>query len=198
MVGLAALGWHTIWALVLALNDGLCRQAPFCLAVPFEPDIYAAALAYGVTSGPAVSGSEVAAILLTCSGLTVAAFALTSAAARTERVSAVLRLPLYGLYTGLVEEAAQAAATSPTSYVTAFVITDTERDGASLGYFGILENLQVGPDKQVAGVALMEVGTFLLQISDTVRRTPDLRDAPIARILISGSRIRNIAFAVVR
>ena len=198
LVGMAALGWHTIWALVLALNDGVCRHVR-CLAVPFEPDVYAATLAFGAKDhGAAVSASEVAAFLLTCSGLTLAAFAASSFAARSRRLTGLLRSPLYGMYAGLAEEAAEAASKSPTAYITAYVVTDLEESGASLGYFGVLENLQVGADKQVAGVALLDVGTFLLRVGRTVSRTANLRDAPIERMLISGSHIQNIAFEVVR
>ena len=196
VVGMAALAWHTGWALVLTLNDGLCRRIT-CLAVPFEPDVYVAALASGARSAPVVSGAEVAALLSTCLGLSGAAFVVGGALGRVKGVVRLLRQPLYGLYAGLAEEAAEAASASPSAYVTAYVLTDMQKDGAFLGYFGILENLQIGADKQVAGVAIVDVGAFLLKLDQTVHRTPNLRDAPIERMLISGDRIQNIAFEVI-
>ena len=72
-----------------------------------------------------------------------------------------------------------------------------QKEGAYLGYVGVLENLQVGADKQIAGAALVECNTFLLQLGPSVERTPDLRTQPIDRIIISGERIQNVAFTVV-
>ena len=79
------------------------------------------------------------------------------------------------------------------------MLTDLEKEGAFLVYFGILENLQVGPDKQVAGVAILQVDVFLLHVGRTLHRTANLRsDEPLDRILISGAHIKNIAFEVVQ
>ena len=97
----------------------------------------------------------------------------------------------------MAAEAAGAALDPDGKYVTAYILTDTQRDGAFLGYFGILENLQVGADKQVAGIAIVEVNTFLLSLGPTVHRTPSLREEPIDRIVIGGAHIQNVAFEVI-
>ena len=196
VVGLSALVWHTGWAIILAVDEGLCRKA--CLAVPFDPDVYSAALGSAQKSVAALSGAEVAAFLSTCLGLSVAAFFVSVALARVGFVTERLRQPLYGLYAGLAEEAAGAALAPLGKYVTAYVLTDLEKDGAFLCYFGVLENLQVGVDKQVAGVAIVGVDTFLLRLGRTVQRTSALRDEPIDRIIIAGAHLQNIAFEIVQ
>jgi hypothetical protein len=196
LVGMAALAWHAGWAVLLALNDWGCRHAP-CMAVGFEPDVYTAVLDSGVDRGPYVSSPEIAAFLSTCLGLSVAAFLASSAAGRTKGLVRLLRQPLYGLYAGLAEQAAEAASAYPSAYVAAYVLTDVQKDGALLGYFGVLENLQVGPDKQVSGISLLESDTFLLELGPPIQRMAGQRSQLIERIIIGAEHINNLAFEVI-
>ena len=207
---MSSLFWHALWALLVAADEGVCRRHSGCLSVPYDPDVYSRVLSVANAKGSWLSGADVAAFLLTCLLLSIVAFFASAGVVRLDMVAERLRQPLYGLYADLVREAAQTAPASVSGtssepgrrlavpkYVIAYVLTDMEKDGGYLGYFGVLENVQVGADKQVAGISLLDSDTFVLQIGPPSARTPGQRSQLIDRIIIGGAHIQNVAFEVV-
>ena len=86
---------------------------------------------------------------------------------------------------------------APSKYIAAYVLTDIQNEGALLGYFGVLENLQVGPNMKIAGLSLLEGDTFLLELGPPTRRIPSQRAELIDRTVIGGEHIHNVAFEVI-
>jgi hypothetical protein len=188
VVSLGALCAHAIWASVLAVQDVACTRLP-CLRLPIDPDTYSAAMA-AAEGHHGVSQGVVALFLVTCFLLTLASFAATRLiilSGLTERFA----VTAYGWQAGLVEQTS-----APGRYVTAFVVTDMQKDGAFLGYEGLLEAMNLDTDEQIKTIVLLYCNAFLLHIGKTVRRTPIPREGAIPRLLIEGRHIQNVAFNV--
>ena len=146
VVSLSSLWWHSFCAVVLTVDETVCGRTRICIAVPFHPNVYAAAFA-SVGKPPAVlSGADIAAFLLTCTVLSGVAFVASVGAVRAPVIADALRRSTYGLYAGLVQESASLQGESDNPYVTAYILTDMQKEGGCLGYVGVLENLQVGVD----------------------------------------------------
>ena len=91
------------------MDDGVCARLGCCLQVPFDPDVYSAALSASAARGASLTDGEVAAFLTTCLMLSLVAFVASAALMRLAPVAELLRQSLYGPYADLVREAAAAA-----------------------------------------------------------------------------------------
>ncbi|MGC1304861.1 MAG: hypothetical protein WA840_21030 [Caulobacteraceae bacterium] len=129
--------------------------------------------------------------LATCLLLSVCAFLEASALLRWKAVAEPFRRSAYGWLTDLVAQALE-----PNRYVTAFIVTDIRQDGAFLGCEGLLENMTIGPEKQITAILLSDCNAFLLRIGDTVTREVVHRPQQIPRLFIEGAHIQNVAFNV--
>lgn len=141
----------------------------------------------------AVPGEGAIAMILTLFCLqSVLAFALVGHVIRKDVSKGHYTRALYGWLSDLVEKSGR-----PERYVTAFVLTGVEKDGRFLGYEGLLENMALTSDKQIASVMLTDVSMFYVTLEgDQVGRTDVKRSRPIPSLTIAASEIKNVAFQV--
>lgn len=193
VVTFGALIAHTLAACLFTIDIGWTVWGR-SLHIVF-PDVYGAAMALSGDHPPTGGRSAAfAGFLLTCAGLSALAFLATFAVMRCSDTAAnAFRRAAYGWLAQLVEEGSR-----PDRAIAAFVLTNLSKDGAYVGYEGLVENLSLASDKQIAVIQLSDCNVFLLRIGRSVHRERISRDEPIPLITLEGSNIANVAFTVVQ
>lgn len=190
IIVLGALFAHTAWALICAANDawvGAGLPAP----LPPMPNAYMVLLG-GVIDHRSWGDGGVAVFLVTCCLLTATTFLLTAQVVEWPPIRRFYRPLVYGWLSGLVEAAAY-----DDQFILAFVVTDIQAGGQSLGYQGSVLNMAVNADKQITAIVLEEARAFYLRMEgDTVSHIPVPRETPLAQLYLDGPQIKNIAFEV--
>lgn len=181
---------HFAWSALCVADDAwAARGGP--VLIRGAPNAYAVLFAGSGSDRRALGDVGVLSFLATTLLLTVASFTVTARAVRLRRLRPYALRLVYGWLAGLVGEPSDRRA------VTAFVLTDTEREGAALGYEGVVLNMVVTADKEIAVVVLGEAESFSLRTTaEGVVRRQVPRRAPITQLYLDRSQIRNIAFRV--
>lgn len=186
IVTMGALGVHAAWSLLSAANDLACTRVA-CLSLPFETNIYTIALAGGVLAR-ALPGAEVAVFLV----VTVAISGLAYAIGRRASAASAVTRGLFGWLADMVEQSAQ-----PNRFLAVFVLTTLKQGELTLGYEGALASITLGPDREVAAVALREATPFLVTMSAVgVETSHFLQRDPIPLIAFGRDQIENVAFNI--
>lgn len=200
LVSLAALGLHAIWAAVLFVQDLWVGAGFPHFNLPFEPNIYADLLNAGQGDAAAgLGGGEIAAILLTLVGLSLAGYFATSGFIKSTWGSEVTRPFLYGWAADLVEQINDEKEPGYVRLVTAFVLTTIEGEGAVFGYEGLLQNLTLTPEKSITSVTLSQVTAFYVKLAPGhFKRVVLPRTKGIPDLFLPKEQIRNVSFTVFR
>lgn len=200
LVSLAALALHAIWAVVLFGQDLWVGAGLPHFIVPFEPNIYADLLNAGHDDEEArLAGGEIAAILLTLAGLSLAGYFTTTAVILSAWGNALTRPFLYGWAANLVEQINGETEPGYVRLVTAFVLTTIEGDGAVFGYEGLLQNLTLTPEKSITSVTLSQVTAFYVKPAPGhFKRIVLPRTKGIPDLFLPKEQIRNVSFTVFR
>jgi len=193
VVTFGALAAHTTLALLMLLRTPLVDlgeriQAWIGFGVPWRmPNPYVVILAL---KDGAPSELDIALTFLLMLLLSVAAFFTAAALVQSDSPQGRNRRLLYGWLADLVEQVSE-----PNRYITAFVLTDIEKDGRFLGYEGLVENMTMTNEKQVASILLSDANTFYVSLeSEKIGRVDVPRASAIPLLHIAADNIKNIAF----
>lgn len=188
VVTVAALVAHFLGAAALLLQAWACGRVR-CIAAPFDPNLYTLVLPNGASrAAPEVAALALGGTLLLC----LVSFGLAYFGLRLFRGRASLDRLLYGGYAELAR-----TAQNPDSVVIAFVMTTVAEDGRSLGYEGIVRNLDVSSDMQIRSITLSDCRPFyLIRRSHAIERRVVDDEPPIPLLVIGAERIENVAFDV--
>ncbi len=181
---------HLAWAAV-CVADGVWAARGGPVWVRGVPDAYEVLFAGAGRDPAALSDRGVLSFLATTLLLTAASFGAAAQAVRIGPVRPYALRLVYGWLAGLVGEPSDRRA------VTAFVLTQADQDGSAAGYEGVVLNLVVTADKEIAVIVLGEAESFSLKTTNegVVRRAVPRR-APITQLYLDRSQIRNVAFRV--
>lgn len=179
-----ALAAHALGAWLFVGQEAACAAWGNCIAVSFEPNPYASMLAIslgeGEPSGPAVAALLSALLAMSAVGYLLGRSAVWAAAKNPE-----FRSLLYGWADNLIH----------TDYhvVSAFVVSDVQKDGFFLGYEGTVADLKQSADGEVKSIALADCERFLLIIDANGLTRQPVRRSVISFMVIEAENIRNIA-----
>lgn len=198
LVTLSALGLHALWATFLALQHLYVTTGCFSIPVPFEPNIYLDLLRAGAKEGhaPPITSADIAFALASLVALSVIGYGLTVWIITSRFAEKHLRGYLYGWAGDLVQEI-QDGEPDKLRLVTAFVLTKTDHEGVAFGYEGLLRNLTLSADKEIASISLSEVTAFYVEMKPgAFKRVVLPRTSGIPTLYMEKAEIRNVAFQV--
>lgn len=190
IVCFGALIAHAAGALLLWINDGLVSAglALITVAQPPNPYVY---LATGADPANPPGSWQIVQILSGMLLLSIIAFEVTRRVVRSRRFTAGAAPLLYGWLAETVREASAA-----NRYVTAFVLTDIGHEGLFLGYEGLLSDLTLTSDKEIASLALADCTRFRLKLGEAgLERFVDSDDI-LPLLYLERGQIKNIALQV--
>ncbi len=198
LVTLSALGLHALWATLLALQHLYVTTGCFSIQVPFEPNIYLDLLRAGAkgSQAPPITSADIAFALVSLVALSIIGYGLTVWIITSRFAETHLRGYLYGWAGDLVQEI-QDGEPDKLRLVTAFVLTKTDHEGVAFGYEGLLRNLTLSADKEIASISLSEVTAFYVEMKpDAFKRVVLPRTSGIPTLYMEKAEIRNVAFQV--
>ena len=198
LVTLSALGLHALWATLLALQHLYVTTGCFYITVPFEPNIYLDLLRADAKEGqvPPFASADIAFALASLVALSAIGYGLTVWVITSRFAEAHLRGYLYGWAGDIVQEI-QEGEPNKLRLVTAFVLTKTDHEGVAFGYEGLLRNLTLTADKEIASISLSEVTAFYVKMkADAFKRVVLPRTSGIPTLYMEKAEIRNVAFQV--
>lgn len=100
---------------------------------------------------------------------------------------------LYGWMAELLQKSAP-----NNRYAVAYVLTGLEKDGKYVGYQGLLDDMNLGADKEIISVSLTEVSPFYVKLgAEKLERNYAEKETPIPQMHFSKDEIRNLAFEIV-
>ncbi len=103
---------------------------------------------------------------------------------------------LRGLLYGWADELVKLAPTR-IHIINAFVVTDIEHEGASIGYEGVLVDLRQDSSGQIKSAALRDVQAFILRLANRgLRRERVDRAAAIPFLVVEAENIKNLALSI--
>lgn len=198
LVTLSSLGLHALWAILLALQHLYVSTGCFSIPVPFEPNIYLDLLRAGAkeSQAPPITGADIAFALASLVALSIIGYGLTVWIITSRFAETHLRGYLYGWAGDLVQEI-QDGEPDKLRLVTAFVLTKTDHEGVAFGYEGLLRNLTLSADKEIASISLSEVTAFYVKMKPgAFKRVVLPRTSGIPTLYMEKAEIRNVAFQV--
>jgi hypothetical protein len=201
LVAMGALLCHAVWAWTLAWMEAQCATH-VCRAVGFEPNPYKIILELrtapvesprqdSIAPRQLVDAADVAWLFTVLLLTGISGFIAGRLGVATIGRTGLFRATLYGW----IDELLSGASTKAHVF-TAYVVTDTERNGDLLGYQGSLVDLRQSASGEIRAVVLKECQPFVLRIEDGVGRVTSDRETPIPLLMLEGTHIRNIAFRV--
>lgn len=191
VVALGALLAHFVGAvffgLIAELAYGICSWWGFCLgsgqANPYLVLIHAGDGEHDLTSWE---------VMWTLGSLIVTTFA-TMKVTEHEVQKGTFAPLLYGWMAGILKKAEPEG-----RYVLAYVLTDIEKGGDHLvGYQGLLEDMNLGTDKEIVSVTLTEAEPFYVKLGDEkLERIYAEKESPFPYLHFTKGEFKNIAFEV--
>lgn len=192
IVACGTLGAHLVGATVFWVQDLVCAHLRACLTVTDEPNVYAILFGAALLNRT-LTGFQAVALLATLVALTAAAFLAARALVARLGSGSGAKAFLYGWLADVD------VASRPGEAVLAYVLSDIEADGTVVGYEGAVANLTTNADKEITSILLMDCETFYLRVTAAgVVRRKAARPSDFAQIYLDRSRIKNIAFELVR
>lgn len=202
LVSIGALLCHALFAWLFAGMDLYCSHQT-CFAVDYDPNPYEtildlrealAADKAAASTGDHLSASGVAWLFTSLLLIGFVGFLIGLLAMLVVNRTGLMRATVYGW----ADEVLRGADTKAHVF-TAYVLTDTEKDGALLGYEGSLIDMRQSPSGEIRVVVLKDVEPFVVQMeTDSARRRPEPVEAKsldlINVLTIEGAHIKNIAF----
>lgn len=202
LVSIGALLCHAICAWLFVGMAAVCSSGG-CVAVSFDPNPYGMildlreAMAADKTDAPAVEhlgASGVAWLFTSLLLIGFVGFVFGLLAMWVVNRTGMMRAVVYGW----ADEVLRGADT-PAHVFTAYVLTDTEKDGSLLGYEGSLIDMRQSPSGEIRVVVLKDAEPFVVEIDGfTARRKPVAEGAKSFDLMnvltIEGAQIKNIAF----
>lgn len=190
---------HTVLASLYLLNDWAAHAVGVLITTSQEPSVYQLLLSSMAMDGAIASPglidplttAELTWIFFNVLMLSAVAFIASSVAATRVGGSSHRNL-LFGWPGDLIS-----LVEPPRRYITAYVVTTLERDGQHVGYEGVLENLTLTADREVAYLTLRNCEPFILMLhAGRPIRLAAPSETPIAYLYLDRAQIRNIAFQV--
>lgn len=201
LVSIGALLCHALCAWLFVGMDAYCGVWT-CASVSYNPNPYEIILELRETMAagrgaavPVLSPGGVAWLFTSLLLIGFVGFMIGLASIALVSKTGFMRSTVYGW----VDELLSGADTKAHVF-TAFVLTDTEYDGALLGYEGSLIDLRQSPSGEIRVLVLKDAEPFVVQMKeDSARRQKEPLEAgklkkTIGVLTIEGSHIKNIAF----
>ncbi len=205
LVSIGALFCHALCAWFFVGMQAWCDAGLACRAVSFDPNPYEIMLQLretlgarggtGVPVGSPLSPTGVAWLFTSLLIIGFVGFLLGLALVAFIGWSGLLRSTVYGWVAELLDGASTKA-----HVFTAFVLTDSEKDGLLLGYEGSLIDLRQSPSGEIRIVVLKDAEPFVVQMKEgSARRQREDAETgkpgkTISVLTIEGAHIKNIAF----
>jgi hypothetical protein len=196
LVVLCALLAHCVALLAFAIQDLACPPGR-CIAIGFDPDAYANLVRLIRHDEVAFHSSsilyELFALFILCGATCLVARAAVAMDMRRGEDSYVAGV-LYGWLAPYGADARGGAAA-----VTAYVLTKLRGDGFAIGYRGIVNEINLTPDKEISSITLMVVERFALglatfdQAGEHTTATGELLDL----VHVPGREIENIVLKLI-
>lgn len=184
---LAHIAGATAFGAVGELLRAACDRGDVCW-IDAEPNPYLVILEAGAET-PNVNSLEI--------GWTLVALGLLTLAANLATRWVVGRGSFDRLLYGWMSELIRSSAPD-NRYAVAYVLTALEKDEHYVGYQGLLDDVTLGPDKEVISVVLSEVSPFYVRLGpDKLERLYAEKETPIPQMHFAKDEIRNLAFEVV-
>lgn len=191
VVAIGALVAHTVGAIVFGIAaEGLvafCEYGGVCIGSG-EPNPYAVLLHAGDGAVPA-SSWEIMWTLVTLVLLTVGTMAVT----HHEVGKGTFAPLLYGWMADVLRDSAR-----DDRYVIAYILTDIKKGEDHLvGYQGLLDDMNLGSDKNIVSVTLTDAAPFYVKLGDEkLERIYAAKETPFARLHFEKDEIKNIVLDV--
>ncbi len=183
--GLFALLSHTVWAIVLTVNDQIVRRIEAPLFHVGPPDPYTILYAENAVSEQSLAMALLGAIIVCFIGMFIGHLMATMEFKAENRDEW-----LYGWLAPIVKRAAPENA-----FINGFALTTNQNESDLLGYEGTVTNLILDQDKNIIGATLEGVETFYLRMNKTgTRRVRG--GSEISTLVLRKDDFQNIALEV--
>jgi hypothetical protein len=197
-VVLIAVAAHGVASGLLAAQAALCRSHA-CIAVSFDPNAYKLFIGPAGEPRAAVAGSEIqyALIALTILSVTTGLVMRALVAWDVRRGQKSVMLPaMYG-WVALYDP----RWIGGSSIVIAYVLTKMRGDDLAIGYRGMVEEISLTADKEIATITLVAADRFglplKLPLPDQERSRTTILTELLPRVYIPGREIENVVLNVV-
>jgi hypothetical protein len=191
IVGSGAIVGHFLSSLAFAINESICKHVS-CIQTGFEPNPYLLLLDLQ-NSQAGLTSWQVVLTLLWIITLTIITFLISMRWISWELKSdEVARTIIFGWLSPFFE-----TETDDDRVVVAYALTTIDHDGASLGYQGLVDHLNLTSDKEISSIVLTEASLFQV-VADASGVTRKGSDRKLETIYLDKSQIRNIAFRIVK
>lgn len=183
---------HLFGAGFFAVQSQVCSLTGACHQVGYDPNIYRMLLKGGTAASKA-SDLAIELWLFFIFALGAVVFRFAEWAAQRKVVSDRLDPLAFGWLTPAIT-----AVKSGNAFVTAYVLTKTSHEGASVAYEGTVQQLALDEDQSIKLVILNEADRFLVKITEAGSERVETEASPIAQIHFTSAEIVNIAIEVVQ
>ena len=192
IVTIGSVAAHLVGVLIFAAEERICAITSACIATHWEPNAYRVLLVASQPNG-ARGPEQIAAVLMVLVVLTALAFVLAYLV--TEGLT---RLKTFrGLIYGWLAETA--VAEDRNEIVVAYILSDVEAEGTTVGYSGAIHNLKINADKEITTIVLSDCEVFYLRVDKRGVRQYDAAGYEVlSRLYLERARIKNINFERVR
>jgi len=194
---LIAVAAHGVASSILAGQSAFCRTHG-CFQVGFDPNAYA--LFVGATGNPPAGlvGSEIQYALVALTILSaVTGAAMTVLVGRDMRRgrNSLIAPAFYGWLATY-----DARQIGDSSIVIAYVLTKMRGDDLAIGYRGMVEEIALTADKEIAAITLVAADRFGLKLGapDPERSRTTILAELLPRVYVPGREVENIVLNVVR
>lgn len=185
-----ALLGHILLSALFALQAVFCNWSEHCLALGFDPNVYRVILTNGRSAGTPSDG----AFLCWFVSLLLPALIVGWVAYHASGwlwVRDLREASSFGWLKRWVDLARPA-----NRFITAYVVTTLEHDGAYVAYEGIVENIALDENRAIKMLVLSNCDRFLVRVSaDKVERI-DAKPAPIPLIQLEAGNFINVALEI--
>lgn len=192
VIVMGALLGHLGGAILLTLMEVWCRFLPH-VPVAYDPNAYRALLTGSSAEAGRLPAEAISVWLMQLALVSVATGFLLERTARRDALAGRYDALSFGWLQPAVEEVRKGDA-----LVVAYVVTKIERDGANVGYEGIVEQVGIDEDQAVTMISLSSVDRFVLRIGEDGAARDDQHRASITLLHLRADELANVAFDVFR
>jgi hypothetical protein len=195
-VVLIAVAAHGVASGLLVVQGAFCRSFP-CLPVGFDPNAYKLFVGSAGEAHQAIVGAEIQFTLIALTILSVATGLAMRALVAWDVRRGQRSVMLPAMYGWLASYDPRWGGDS--SIVIAYVLTKTRGDELAIGYRGMVEEISLTADKEIATITLVAADRFglPLKLPDQERSRTTILTELLPRVYIPGREIENIVLNVV-